>query len=105
MREKTGKAIKPYYGTTTVNMFRVESAEPYGWVVYLDGFATTHFFASRSLALMYAREWAKANAPSVIQVVALSGQVELEEAHSVRMLRVASATPRSARGRAQALPR
>jgi hypothetical protein len=69
-----------------VNFFRVESAEPYGWIVYLDGFSKTHFFASRSLALMYAREWAKANAPSVIQVVALNGRVELDETHDARKL-------------------
>ena len=48
-----------------VNVFRVESAQPYGWIVYLDGHAQTHFFASHALALIYAREWAKANPPSV----------------------------------------
>ena len=55
-----------------VNVFRVESAQPYGWVVYLDGHAKTHFFASHTLALMYAREWAKANPPSVLVVVDLT---------------------------------
>ena len=59
-----------------VNVFRVESAEPYGWIVYLDGFAETHFFTSRSLALTYARDWAKANAPSLIVVAGADGKVE-----------------------------
>lgn len=93
MRKKPNSAINPRDKAATVNLFRVESAEPYGWIVYLDGFEKTHFFASRSLALMYAREWAKANAPSVIQVAALSGHVELEETHNVRMV----PEPRSAR--------
>ena len=59
-----------------VNVFRVESAEPYGWIVYLDGFAKTHFFTGRSLALTYARDWAAANALSVIVVVGADGKVE-----------------------------
>ena len=64
-------------------VFRVESAEPYGWIVYLKGFAETHHFMSRSLALMYAREWAKVNAPSVIQVVGLDGHVAFERTYRV----------------------
>ena len=63
------------------NVFRVESAQPYGWIVYLEGFAETHHFMSRSLAMMYAREWAKVNAPSVIQVVGPDGHVELERTY------------------------
>ena len=59
-------------------VFRVESVQPYGWIVYLEGFAETHHFMSRSLAMMYAREWSKVNAPSVIQIVGLDGHVELE---------------------------
>jgi hypothetical protein len=62
-----------------VKVFRVESAQPYGWIVYLAGFPKTHLFVGRSLALMYAREWAKAHAPSVIQLVDSSGQVDREE--------------------------
>jgi hypothetical protein len=62
-------------------LFRIESAQPYGWIVYLDGFPKTHLFVGRSLALMYAREWAKANAPSVIQVADSSGQLEREETY------------------------
>ena len=58
-----------------VNVFRVESAQPYGWIVYLDGHAKTHFFASHALALMCAREWARANPPSVILVVGPDGTV------------------------------
>jgi len=65
-----------------VHVFRVESAQPYGWIVYLDGFAKTHFFASRSLALMYAREWAKANPPSVILLVGPEGRVDVRETYA-----------------------
>jgi hypothetical protein len=64
-----------------VSVFRVEIAQPCGWIVYLDGFPKTHLFVDRSLALMYAREWAKANAPSVIQVTGSSGQVERQDAY------------------------
>ena len=60
-----------------VNVFRVESAQPYGWIVYLDGHAQTHFFASHALALMYAREWAKTNRPSVILLVGLDGKIDV----------------------------
>jgi hypothetical protein len=65
-----------------VNVFRVESAQPYGWIVYLDGFAKTHFFASRSLALTYAREWAKVNAPSRVVVVGPDGQVGIDRTYT-----------------------
>lgn len=64
------------------NVFRVESAQPYGWIVYLDGFAKTHFFVSRGLALVYAREWAKVNAPSVIVVVGPDGQVDVDQTYA-----------------------
>ena len=76
---KTSKSQKlpAFHGKADgVNVFRVESAEPYGWIVYQDGFAKTHFFTSRSLALTYARDWAKVNAPSLIVVVGADGQVE-----------------------------
>lgn len=63
----------------TLRIVRVESAQPYGWVVYIEGFAETHHFMSRSLALMYAHEWAKGNAPSVIRIVGLDGRTELEQ--------------------------
>jgi hypothetical protein len=62
-----------------VKLIRVESAEPYGWVVYLDGCATTRFFTNCSVALRYARDWSRANAPSLVQIVGLSGRVEREE--------------------------
>jgi hypothetical protein len=65
-----------------VNVFRVESAQPYGWIVYLDGFAKTHFFVSRSLALVYVREWAKVNAPSVIVVVGPDGEIDVDETYA-----------------------
>jgi hypothetical protein len=69
-----------------VNVFRVESAQPYGWIVYLDGFAKTHFFVSRSLALAYAREWAKVNAPSVILVVGPDGRIDLHQTYAAMAL-------------------
>jgi len=55
--------------------FRVESAAPYGWVVYCEGSRRTHFFGSESLAVLCARLWARAEAPSMLHVVDLSGQV------------------------------
>lgn len=73
---KSQKSPARHQEADGVNVFRVESAEPYGWIVYLDGFARTHFFTSRSLALTYARDWAKVNAPSLIVVVGADGQVE-----------------------------
>lgn len=65
-----------------MNVFRVESVQPYGWIVYLDGFAKTHFFVSRSLALVYVREWAKVNAPSLIVVVEPDGQIDLDQSYT-----------------------
>jgi hypothetical protein len=82
MLGKPSNAMKARRKRSAVKVFRVESAQPYGWIVYLDGFPKTHLFVGRSLALMYAREWAKANAPSVIQVVDSSGQVDREETYS-----------------------
>ena len=64
-----------------MSIFRVEPAQPYGWMVYLDGFPKTHLFVDRSLALMYAREWAKANVPSVIHVAGSDGQLERNETY------------------------
>jgi len=71
-----------------VNVFRVESAQPYGWIVYLDGHAKTHFFASHRLALMYAREWAKANPPSMLVVVGPDGKIEVSETYATAGVRV-----------------
>lgn len=71
-----------------VNVFRVESAQPYGWIVYLDGHAKTHFFVSHALALMYAREWAKANPPSVLVVVGPDGKIDVSEIYAVPAVRV-----------------
>jgi hypothetical protein len=70
-----------------VNVFRVESAQPYGWIVYLDGHAETHFFASHRLALMYAREWAKANPPSVLVVVGPDGKIDVSETYATAAVR------------------
>jgi hypothetical protein len=58
--------------------FRVESAEPYGWVVYLEGTPRTHFFMARGLALSLAKLWAQALPPSKVQLVDLSGRVTQE---------------------------
>jgi hypothetical protein len=58
--------------------FRVESAEPYGWVVYLEGTRRTHFFMARGLALSLAKVWAQAIPPSKVQLVDLSGRVTQE---------------------------
>jgi hypothetical protein len=67
-------------------VFRVESAQPYGWIVYLDGHSETHFFASYSLSLIYAREWAKANPPSVILVVGPDGKMVVSQTYSATAL-------------------
>jgi hypothetical protein len=69
-----------------INVFRVESAQPYGWIVYLDGHAKTHFFASYSLALIYAREWAKANPPSVMLVIGPDGKMAVSQTYSAPTL-------------------
>lgn len=58
-----------------VRKFRVESAAPYGWVVYCEGTRKTHFFGSESLAVLCARLWARAKAPSLLDVRDLSGRV------------------------------
>jgi len=58
--------------------FRVESAEPYGWVVYLEGTRRTHFFMARGLALSLAKLWAQAIPPSKVQLVDLTGRVTQE---------------------------
>jgi hypothetical protein len=69
-----------------VNVFRVESADPYGWIVYQDGFAKTHFFTGRSLALSYAREWAKVNAPSRLLVLGPDGRLDLDQIFTATVL-------------------
>ena len=58
--------------------FRVESAEPYGWVVYLQGEHRTHFFGAQSLAVMYAKLWANSRAPSLVDVVDLNGRTTVQ---------------------------
>ncbi len=55
--------------------FRVESAEPYGWVVYRQGSRQTQFFGYQDEAVLCARRWAHAQAPSMLDVVDLAGQV------------------------------
>jgi hypothetical protein len=65
-------------GEQEYRRFRVESAEPYGWVVYLEGTRRTHFFMARSLALSLAKLWAQALPPSKVQLVDLSGRVTQE---------------------------
>jgi hypothetical protein len=67
--------------------FRVESAEPYGWVVYQEGSTRAHFFVGRSLALALAKLFAQALAPSRVRLVDLSGRVTDEWAYAPRMMR------------------
>jgi hypothetical protein len=67
--------------------FRVESAEPYGWVVYLEGTRRTHFFMARGLALSLAKLWAQAIPPSKVQLVDLSGRVTQEWTFQARLTR------------------
>jgi hypothetical protein len=80
MSGKPSNAIKARRTMSAVSVFRVESAQPHGWIVYFDSFPKTHLFVGRSLALMYAREWAKANVPSVIEVAGSGGQLETYDA-------------------------
>jgi len=61
MREGQRKAMNAREAAAP-RVFRVESVQPYGWIIYLEGFAETYHFMSHSLAMMYAREWAKVNA-------------------------------------------
>ena len=83
---KPNQVPPPGHDTGGVNVFRVESAQPYGWIVYLDGSAKTHFFVSGSLALTYARAWAKVNAPSVILVVGPDGRIDLQQSYAAMEL-------------------
>ena len=82
MAKKPNQIPAPGQNARGVNVFRVESAQPYGWIVYLDGFAKTHFFVGRSLALVYAREWAKVNAPSVIVVLGPDAQIDVDQTYT-----------------------
>jgi hypothetical protein len=60
-------------------VFKVESAQPYGWVVSMEeSQAKPHFFINRALATNYARLWARANAPSVLRLVDLQGKTMRE---------------------------
>jgi hypothetical protein len=88
MRGKPNKTLRSHQ-SPAVRIFRVASAQPYGWIVYLDGFPETHFFANRSLAIRYARDWAERNAPSEIHVVGRDGLIEHREIY---------ASPRSSDG-------
>jgi hypothetical protein len=65
--------------------FRVESAEPYGWVVYLEGTRRTHFFMARGLALSLAKLWAQAIPPSKVQLIDLNGRVSQEWTFRARL--------------------
>lgn len=59
----------------SVKVFKVESAQPYGWIVSMeDSAAKPHFFINRALATNYARLWARANSPSVLRVVDRHGR-------------------------------
>ena len=59
----------------STKVFKLESAQPYGWVVSLeDSVAKPHFFINQALATDYARLWARANAPSVLRMIDLQGR-------------------------------
>jgi hypothetical protein len=58
----------------SVKVFKVESAQPYGWVVSMEESGSKpHFFINRALATNYARLWARANSPSILRVIDLHG--------------------------------
>lgn len=62
-----------------VKVFTVAPTDPYGWTIRLESSAhAPHFFANRQLAINYARLWAKANRPSILQLVARDGAVTRE---------------------------
>jgi hypothetical protein len=63
-------------GVAAGNVFRVESVEPYGWIVYRDGDAQTELFRSRPLALAQACARARANRPSVVLLSNIAGHIE-----------------------------
>jgi hypothetical protein len=76
------------FETLEYQCFRVESAEPYGWVVYLEGTRRTYFFMARGLALSLAKLWAQAVPPSKVQLVDLAGRVTQEWTFGTRLTRV-----------------
>lgn len=76
--------------------FRVESAEPYGWVVYLEGTRRTHFFMARSLAVSLAKLWARAIPPSRVQIVDPAGRVTQEWTYRARLTTAPGRSPRPA---------
>jgi len=57
-------------------VFRVESVEPYGWIVYRDGEAETRLFRSRPLALAHACARARSLPPSVVLLSNIAGHIE-----------------------------
>ncbi len=57
-------------------VFRVESVEPYGWIVYRDGEPETHLFRSRPLALAHACARARSLQPSVVLLSNIAGHIE-----------------------------
>lgn len=62
-----------------IKVFTVAPTDPYGWTIRLESSAQrSHFFANRQLALNYARLWAKANRPSILQLVDHGGAVARE---------------------------
>ena len=75
MATKPKRTMQPARARTE-HIYRVESAEPYGWIVYLDGDSATHFFRSRPLALAKACEWAEANRPSLVLLSNIAGHIE-----------------------------
>jgi hypothetical protein len=61
--------------TEEANVFRVESADLQGWVVYLVGDAKTRQFVNQDLAVAYAQRCAQDNRPSVVVVIETDGTV------------------------------
>ena len=62
-----------------VKVFTVAPTDPYGWTIRLESSTQPpHFFANRELALNYARLWAKANRPSILQLVTRDGAITRE---------------------------
>jgi hypothetical protein len=58
-----------------VKVFKLESAQPYGWVVSLeDSMVKPHFFPSREVALAFATTWAQAHRPSRLEELNLQGR-------------------------------
>jgi hypothetical protein len=61
--------------TEEANVFRVESTDLRGWVVYRVGRPKTDQFLSQALAVEHAQRCARDNRPSVVVVIETDGTV------------------------------